>query len=95
MDKNNIVVQVIDAVKTVQEHSGRAAVGIGLGTLPFRDVEGFDSLSGVEATAMLSQSIGHELPDSVFLPNQGNRLLSVDEIADNICKYISSGSTAV
>ena len=94
MDRDNVVAQVIDAVKTVQEHSGGAAVGIGLGTRPFRDVEGFDSLSGVEATALLSRSIGRDLPDSVFLPTQGNRLLSVGEIADSVCQYISSGSAA-
>ena len=72
MDKSDVMSHVIDAVKQVQESSGRTSAGIGSGTRPFRDVEGFDSLSGVEATALLSQSLGQELPDSVFTPVEGS-----------------------
>ena len=93
MDRNNVVSQVIDAVKQVQETSGRTAVGIGPGTRPFRDIQGFDSLSGVEATVLLSQSLGRELPDSVFTPGEGGRTPSVNEIAENVCGYMISGGT--
>lgn len=93
MDRNNVVSQVVDAVKQVQEASGRTAVGIGSGTRPFTDVDGFDSLSGVEATVLLSQSLGRELPDSVFTSGEGSRILSVKEIAENVCRYMNSGST--
>ena len=93
MDKNDVVSQVIDAVKQVQESSGRTSAGIGSGARPFRDIEGFDSLSGVEATALLSHSLGQELPDSVFTPVEGSRTLSVNEIAENVCRYMNSGST--
>ena len=91
MDRNTVVSQVIDAVKQVQESSGRTAVGIGSDTRPFKDVEGFDSLSGVEATVLLSQFLGRELPDSVFTLSEGSRILSVKEIAENVCRYMGSG----
>ena len=91
MDKENVVTRVIDAIRQVQESSGRTAVGIGPNTLPFKDVEGFDSLSGVEATVLLSESLGRELPDSVFAPIDGDHILSVSEIAENLCQYVRTG----
>ena len=92
MDNNNIVRQVIDAVRQVQESSGRKPEGIGPNTRPFTDVAGFDSLNGVEATVILSAALGQELPDSVFAPNEGNRILSINEIAENALKHISVAS---
>ena len=68
----------------VQQASGRSIEGIGPDTHPFKDVEGFDSLSGVEATVLLSDSVGWDLPDSVFVPEQGSRALSVNEVADRV-----------
>lgn len=93
MNRDNVVSQVIDTVKRIQESSGRTAVGIGPDTRPFRDVEGFDSLSAIEATIILSEVLGQELPDSVFVPSEGNRILSVKEIAENACSHISTGGT--
>ena len=84
MEKDVIVRQVIEAVVQVQQASGRSIEGIGPDTRPFRDVEGFDSLSGVEATVLLSDTLGRELPDSVFVPEQGSRALSLAEVADMV-----------
>ena len=92
MDNDIVIGKVIDAVKQVQESSNRSAVGTGPETRPFTDVEGFDSLCGIEATVLLSQSLGQELPDSVFVPDEGRRVLSIGEIAENVCKYMSRGS---
>ena len=93
MNRDTVVSQVIDAVRQIQESNGRTAGDIGPDTRPFRDVEGFDSLSGIEATIILSESLGRELPDSVFAPSEGNRILSVIEIAENAYRHISTGST--
>ena len=84
MDRDAIVRQVMDAVVEIQQASGRSIEGIGPDTRPFKDVEGFDSLSGVEATVLLSETLGRDLPDSVFAPEQGNRMLSINEIADRV-----------
>lgn len=84
MNREDIVRQVIEAVVQVQQASGRSLEGIGLDTRPFKDVEGFDSLSGVEATVLLSETLGRDLPDSVFTPEEGNRMLSINEVADRV-----------
>ena len=84
MNREDIVRQVIEAVVQVQQASGRSVEGIGQDTLPFKDVEGFDSLSGIEATVLLSETLGQDLPDSVFTPEEGNRMLSINEVADTV-----------
>ncbi len=92
MNRENVVELVIDAVRQVQESSGRYAGDIGPETRPLRDVEDFDSHNGVEATLFLSESLGKELPDSIFVPGEGNRILSINEIAEDVCKYMLTGS---
>ncbi len=89
MDKERVTQQVIQAVVEVQEASGRAAGGIGAATRPIGDAMGFDSLSGIEVTVALAQSLGHELPDdNLFVSEDGRRARSIAEVADNLCKTI-------
>ena len=93
MDKESVTQQVVQAVVQVQEASGRAAGGIGAATRPIGGASGFDSLSGIEVTVALSQSLDHELPDdNLFVSEDGKRALSISEIADNLCKTIGVGS---
>ena len=92
MDRANVESLVIDAVRQVQESSGRAVGSIGSNTCPLRDVDGFDSHSGIEASVMLSASLGCMIPDEVFVPVGGRRPLTVNEIADNVCEHMSVGS---
>ena len=96
MDKQEIVTKVVQTVAQVQEVSGRPSAGIGPSTRPVGGVEGFDSLSGVEATVMLSESLGVDLPDNYnpFISNDGKRALSVGEIADNLNSYIGEKAIA-
>ena len=96
MDKQEIVTKVVQTVGQVQEVSGRSSAGIGPSTRPVGGVEGFDSLSGVEATVMLSESLGVDLPDSYnpFISNDGKRALSVREIADNLSAYVGEKAIA-
>ncbi len=90
MDRDDIVRHVISAVTQVQKTSGRSVGGIGPDTRPFKDIQDFDSLCGVEATVLLSEAVGRELPDSVFVPQVGNRLLSVREIADGVVECMKA-----
>ena len=96
MDKQEIVTKVVQTVSHVQEVSGRSSAGIGASTRPVGGVEGFDSLSGVEATVMLSESLGVNLPEDYnpFISNDGKRALSVGEIADNLSTYIGAEAIA-
>lgn len=84
MGKQEIVRTVVQTVAQVQEASGRERATIDASTRPLRDVEGFDSLCGLEATVLLSESLGVALPDDYnpFISKDGNRALSVGEIAD-------------
>ena len=95
MDKQEIVNKVVQTVAHVQDVSGRSSAGIGASTRPVGGVEGFDSLSGVEATVMLSESLGVALPEDYnpFISSDGKRALSVGEIADTLSTY--TGETAI
>ena len=90
MDRQELVTKVVQTVAHVQEVSGRPSAGIGASTRPVSGVEGFDSLSGVEATVMLSESLGVDLPEDYnpFISSDGKRALSVGEIADTLSAYI-------
>ena len=72
MNRSDIVDQVIEAVRQVQEASGRTAEDISADTRPLEDIDGFDSLSGVEASALLSEALRCEIQDNAFL-SQGGR----------------------
>ena len=89
MNRRDATEKVVAAIAKIQEDSGRPVIPIQPSTRPFNDVEGFDSHSGVEATLLLSEMFGQELPDSVFIPKRGERMLSVAEIAENICEVVS------
>ncbi len=90
MDRDDIVHQVIQAVTKVQETSGRSVKGIGPDTRPLKELQDFDSLCGVEATVLLSEAVGRDLPDSVFVAREGSRVLSVKEIAERVLDCMSS-----
>lgn len=92
MNRDDIVRQVIGAVAEVQQASGRSVEGVGPGSRPLKDLEGFDSLSGVEATDVLSRSLGTDLPDSVFAPEEDNAFPSVTEIADKVLDHVNGAT---
>ena len=96
MDRQEIVVKVIETVVRVQVVSGRSGVGIGVSTRPVGGVEGFDSYSGVEATVMLSHVLGVVLPDDYnpFISKDGKEALSIGEIADSLSTYIGAEAVA-
>ena len=43
---------------------------------------------------MLSEAVGRDLPDSVFAPEQGSRLLSVNEIVDKVLECMDAVQVA-
>lgn len=96
MEKHEIVTTVVQTIVQVQELSGRAGDGIDASTCPLRDVEGFDSLSGLEATVMLSEALGVAISEDCnpFISKDGNRALSVGEIADNLSTHIGPETIA-
>ena len=89
MNNEEVMEKVVQAVVQVQEVSGRATGVIGSGTKPIGGAEGFDSLSGIEATIILSELLGHELADdNLFISEDGDRALSIAEVTANVCNTI-------
>jgi len=92
MKKTEAVKVVVDVLKSVQKISGREIGEITGSTCPIGDLDGFDSLSGVEASAVLSGRLGFELPGvNAFVNEKGANALSVNQIADAICKVAEEG----
>ena len=89
MNNKEVMEKVVQAVVKVQEVSGRATGVIGSGTKPIGGAEGFDSLNGIEATLILSESLDYELPDdNIFVSEDGDRALSIAEVTANVCNTI-------
>ncbi len=93
MDRNQAMQQVIGAIRQVRECSGKGSTQMGPNTRPLRDLDDFDSLSGVEATVLLSEFVGLDLPDSLFTGSKGQRVPSIDEIAGIVIQATQRGST--
>lgn len=93
MDKDEVMGHVIRAVAQVQETSGRRATQITASTRPLRDLPGFDSLSGIEATIYISELLGHEFSDDYnpFVSQDGRRALTIQEVTEEICSTLEAG----
>ena len=96
MDKHSLIKVVIQTVSQVQELSGRPSARVGKSTCPIGGMEGFDSLCGVEATVILSESLGVDLPQDYnpFVSEDGKQALSIAEIADSLSTYIKAEAVA-
>lgn len=89
MKKPEAVKVVVEVLKTVQQVSGREIGEISEKTCPIGDLDGFDSLCGVEASVELSEKLDFELPGTnVFVNEKGTKALTVGEIAEAICQRV-------
>ena len=92
MRKAQAIQRVMDAICEIRTHSGKETVQLRANTRPLRDLDDFDSLSGVEAAVLLSNSVGFELPDHIFTGSKGQRVPSIGEIADVVVQATQPGS---
>jgi hypothetical protein len=86
MSNEEIQIAIVDVLREVQTISGRQWIELGAGEKPIGALEGFDSLSGVEATVMIEQRLGGnglEI-ESMFVSDDGKHALTVAEIASRI-----------
>jgi hypothetical protein len=93
MNKSEIEKCLIHTLNEVQELSGEAQISIDLRTCPIKDLSGFDSLRGVEATFLLSVKLKCEFKAekgevNVFVSEDGRRALRVGEIVDRLTKLV-------
>jgi hypothetical protein len=84
MERIEIERRLIETLHEVQELSGCARVEINLDTCPIHDLDGFDSLRGVETTVLLSMKLNREFKAgkgevNIFVSKDGRRVLKVAE----------------
>jgi len=71
------------AITEIQEQSGREVGNLNEDIRPFTDLDGFDSLNGVEVKTLLLEDICFDDKLNFFSPIDG-REITLGEIADRI-----------
>jgi acyl carrier protein len=90
---DEIKAAVIAALKEVQQLSGRGWNDLADDMKPIGTLEGFDSLSGIEATIAIEQRLGQQL-DTETLFEDGRRAFTLAEICDRAAKHSASQEVA-
>jgi acyl carrier protein len=92
MSLDEIQSTVLEVLREVQTLSGRSWTGLDPTAKPIGGLDGFDSLSSVEATVMVEEKLRcRDLEvDSIFISEDGTRALTVKEIAQRISKLLAS-----
>lgn len=85
---------VLDVLKEIQILGGRAWEGLDPDATPIGALDGFDSLTGVEATVMIEQKLGGQNLEleSLFVSEDGKHALTVAEVAERIAKLTNGGA---
>lgn len=89
MDDSKIRGAVIDALRQIQEISGRECPALADDSKPISDLPGFDSQNGVELTCAIEASLDCRIPDDenlcvADLPNGRRRPRTLGEIVNRI-----------
>ena len=80
--RETVLQSVIDAVRLVQDSSGRDAGELTEYTDLLSDVDGFDSLNALEVVVHVSEDLKLEVPEETLNPS--NRTLTVGTLVDRI-----------
>lgn len=88
MDPGNVEAKLVEVLKSIQSDSGYEDVPIDGSTVPFADLEGFDSKVGPVCIGLLQKATGIKIPDgkNIFVAKDGKRRLSVREAAAEVSK---------
>jgi hypothetical protein len=89
MNRNEILQRLIETLGEVQELSGCTPVEINAKTCPIYDLDGFDSLRGVETTVLLSLKLKCEFKAekgdvNLFVSKDGQRALRIEETVNRL-----------
>jgi hypothetical protein len=96
MDATEIVGVITKVLEDVQRNSGRPCCALTAATTPIGELEGFDSLSGIEATVMIEAKLGCTFKtDNVLAQDtaEGRRALTVGEAANQIVTLLGPRAT--
>jgi acyl carrier protein len=81
----SIIATVVDILAEVQEISGRANSTLTGVDKPIGQLDGFDSLTSIEATVMIEAKLGIDAEcDSLFISSDGSKALTLDEVVARI-----------
>lgn len=97
MNRREIESLVIATLKEVQQLSGRAWADLKTDSKPIGELDGFDSLTALEATVLLEHKVGcHTVgQESLFVSKDGKQALSLKQICDLTAKLIKdNGDTS-
>lgn len=91
MSLSRIQTAILEVLREVQEMSGRVWRGLSADARPIGDLEGFDSLLGVEATVLVELKLDCRLDlNTVFVSGDGKVALSVREVAEQIQTHLEA-----
>jgi hypothetical protein len=82
--------RLIDTLTTVQSNAGRTTPTIDENTIPYDQLEGFDSLSGVETAVLFSECLATEIDQLSFVSSGTGKSLKVKDIVDALMRDYGS-----
>ena len=88
--QDEIKEKLILLLNDIQSNSGYKPSNISGGTCPLRELEGFDSMISVASIGELATVLEIDIPydKNIYVSKDGKRLLTVDEVAAEVCKII-------
>jgi len=87
-DRDKIIASVIALVEGIQSASGRSHEGISGQTSLFGDIDGFDSLNGLEMLVMVGASLETDLPEQMLRPMSNGASVTVGDLVERILKQM-------
>jgi hypothetical protein len=90
LDRNKVLESLVNAIHGIQSMSNRALSEVKLDDVPIDKYDGFDSLSGLEATIVLAGELGidDDGKENFFITRDGRRAMTVSEIVDRVHSLI-------
>jgi hypothetical protein len=93
--RDKLTKHLLESLASTQERSGRTVPELDEDTIPFLDLDGFDSHNGVEVEILLSERVGLEIENIPFhAGRRGTRELSVREIVEALLTKHGAGLMA-
>ncbi len=93
MTRDELRKRFLDVLSKVQRDSDAPCPPLADETIPFRDLPGFDSLSGADAEDRLSTELGVDVDSIPFKSPKGGREQTIGEIVDFLYQKYATGGT--
>jgi len=91
LTQDDISKKLIILLTDIQNSSGYQPGNITGSTCPLRELEGFDSMVSVASIGELATILDIDIPNdkNIYVSKDGRRLLTVDEVAAEVCKIVN------